>query len=322
MTTLAQLLRARLAAAAGLCALLLAAASAAQLARPPVVVEASVEPRAVMIGTPVRYTLRITADPTAELAIPSFAGRIGAFQVVNFDDAPKREVGGRAVLERWFTLVTYAVGEHAIPGPTVQYRIGGGEPQAATAPDVAVAVQSLVQPPGATPATDVRDIKGPVAVPSDYRALAWIGVAALLLLGVIAFLYRWLNRPRRAPEAIARPPHEIALEALSRLHAARLLEEGKHEEFYVRLSGIVRDYLEARFHLRAPEMTTEEFLQAAQRNPQLTPSQRGQLGNFLAEADLVKFARYRPAATDGERAYGAAREFVHSTTPEVPRAAA
>jgi len=116
---------------------------------------------------------------------------------------------------------------------------------------------------------------------------------------------------------------ELALEALAKLHAARLLDAGRHEEFYVRLSAIVRTYLEARFRLRAPEMTTEEFLQAAQRDPQLTPPQRSLLGTFLAEADLVKFARYVPAADDAERAYRAAREFVQSTVPpEVPRAAA
>ena len=91
----------------------------------------------------------------------------------------------------------------------------------------------------------------------------------------------------------------------------------------MRLSDIVRSYLEGRFHLRAPEMTTEEFLQAAQRDPQLAPPQRSLLGTFLSEADLVKFARYVPAADDSERAYRAAREFVQSTAPpEVPRVAA
>jgi hypothetical protein len=102
------------------------------------------------------------------------------------------------------------------------------------------------------------------------------------------------------------------------------VEAGRQEEFYVRLSTIVRAYLEARFHLRAPEMTSEEFLQAAQRDPQLASPQRARLGQFLSEADLVKFARHQPAAADAERAQDAAREFVESTAPapEVPRAVA
>ena len=71
-------------------------------------------------------------------------------------------------------------------------------------------------------------------------------------------------------------------------------------------------------------MTTEEFLQAAQRD---RAAQRRRIARcsaqFLAEADLVKFARYVPTPTDAERAYAPARDFVRSTAPpEVPRAAA
>ena len=51
--------------------------------------------------------------------------------------------------------------------------------------------------------------------------------------------------------------------ALNRLRAQGLIEQGQFEDYYVQLSSIVRHYLEDRFHLRAPEMTTEEFLHDA-----------------------------------------------------------
>ena len=289
----------------------------------PVEIQTRVEPKAVTIGTPFRYTMRITADKDIELMVPQLAGQIGDFQVTDFGSAAPREERGRAVLEYWYMLLSYKPGDLIVPGPTVQYRVPGSDLASLAAPDALVMVQSLLDRPGATPPADVRDIKGPVAVPRDYRPLLWIGAALLGVIGLVAVLYRVLNRGRLAPIVAPRPAHELALEALAKLHAARLLEAGRHEEFYVRLSSIVRDYLEARFHLRAPEMTTEEFLQAAQRDPQLTPPQRSLLGTFLSEADLVKFARYVPAADDAERAYRAAREFVQSTVPrEVPRAAA
>jgi hypothetical protein len=290
--------------------------------RPPVTVEATVEPGTVTIGTSVRYTLRLTTDELTELIIPSLAGQIGAFQVVDFGGEPPRREGDRVIVERWFTLVTYQVGDQIVPGLTIQYRVPGAEVQSVVAPDTVVVVQSLVQSAGATPAADIRDIKGPVAVPHDYRRLWWLAAALILVAVLGGLLYRWFNRPRRAALPPARPAHEVALEALTRLHTARLLEAGKYEEFYVRLSAIVRAYLESRFLLRAPEMTTEEFLAVAQHNPQLAAPQRGQLSHFLAEADLVKFARHRPAVADAERAYVAAREFVQATAVEVPRAAA
>jgi hypothetical protein len=309
--------------------LLLAMRVAADTATPaaapaPVEIQTRVEPKTVTIGTPFRYTMRITADKETELVVPQLAGQIGDFQVTDFGAAPPREEQGRVVVERWYTLLTYKPGDAIVPGPTVQYRVPGSDLENVAAPDALVIVQSLLDRPGATPPADVRDIKGPVAVPKDYRPLIWLGAAGLGVIALAGALSYVLNRRRRGVSAAPpRPAHEIALEALAKLHAARLLEAGRHEEFYVRLSDIVRSYLEVRFRLRAPEMTTEEFLQAAQRDPQLAPPQRSRLGTFLSEADLVKFARYVPAAEDGERAYNAAREFVQSTAPiEVPRAVA
>lgn len=309
--------------------LLLAMRAAADTATPaaapaPVEIQTSVDPKAVTIGTPFRYTMRIMADKEIELVIPQLAGQLGDFEVTDFGSTPPREVKSRVVLERWYTLLTYKPGDAIVPGPSVQYRVAGSDLESVAAPDALVIVQSLLDQPGATPPADVRDIKGPVAVPHDYRPLLWLGAAVLGVLALAAGLYHVINRRRRGVPVLApRPAHEIALETLAKLHAARLLEAGRQVEFYVRLSDIVRTYLEMRFHVRAPEMTTEEFLQAAQRNPQLAPPQRSLLGNFLAEADLVKFARYVPAAENAERAYRAAREFVQSTAPpEVPRAAA
>ena len=88
------------------------------------------------------------------------------------------------------------------------------------------------------------------------------------------------------------------------------MERGEIEPFYTRLSDIVRRYLEDQFGLRAPERTTEEFLQVVSRGSGLSPAHQALLGAFLQESDLVKFARYRPALPDLERAYAAADTFV------------
>ena len=286
-----------------------------------------VEPKSVTIGSAFRYVMRVEADAEVELMVPILAERIGDFIITDFGEAARGEEGeGEGiVVERWYDLVTYQPGEHLVPGPTVQFRLPGDDLQRIDADDVLIVVESLLarqEEQGA--AVDLRDIKGPVAVPRDFRPFYWIAGALGLVCALVFLLYRILNRKRLERIALPRPPHEVALDALRRLRVARLLEEGRPEEYYVQLSSIVRAYLEGRFQLRAPEMTTEEFLQIAQRNPQMRPEQRSQLGRFLSEADLVKFARYVPSSEDGERAYAAAREFVEATAPEseVSRAAA
>lgn len=288
---------------------------------PPVTVTTRVEPKQVTIGTPFRYTMQIETTGDAEVLVPLLAERIGEFAITDFGEVPHEKKEGRAIVERWYTLVTYETGDHIIPGAPVQYRMPGADLQRLDAPDALVIVDSVLPK---TPAADIRDIKAPVAVPRDYTVL-WILagiVAALALIGYA--VYRILNRARAARMVPPRPAHEVALEALARLQAARLLEAGRHDEYWVRLSAIVRDYLENRFQLRAPEMTTEEFLQAAQRHAQIEPTQRGLLSRFLSEADLVKFAQHMPGSEEAERAYTTARQFIEETRvrPEVNRAAA
>ncbi len=288
----------------------------------PVDLATTADPASTTIGTPFRYTLTVTADRGVEVTIPTLEGVLGDFQVVDFGAAAPGEQNGRVVHERWFTLVTYTPGELQVPGPTVQYLAANGEWQSLAAPDAAVQVESLLPAPDASPGAALRDIKPPVAVARDYTPLVWIAAAAAVLGGLIWWLLRRRRRPSVVRVPAPRPAHELALEALTHLRDERLVEAGRHEVFYVRLSAIVREYVEARFRLRAPEMTSEEFLQAAQRNAQLGAPQRSLLGQFLGEADLVKFARHTPTANDAERAFEAARDFVHSTTPQVPRVAA
>jgi hypothetical protein len=135
-------------------------------------------------------------------------------------------------------------------------------------------------------------------------------------------LRRVIARRRRGDEAPPRPPaHVVALDALDALRARHLPEDGAFKEYYSALTDIVRTYLEGRYRVRAPEMTTEEFLVASSRDGRLSVGHRRLLGEFLSESDLVKFARHLPSLGDSDRAYGAARRFVDETA-ERPAAVA
>jgi hypothetical protein len=156
---------------------------------------------------------------------------------------------------------------------------------------------------------DIRDIKGLVPLPHGWWWL-W------LLLGFVAAVVAvWLwkrNRPS-APAAVVPPltPYELAIRELQRLRE----ENPPVEEFYTRLSDIVRRYLEGQMGLRAPERTTEEFLFEVSRDHSLSAEHRELLGAFLQEADLVKFAKFQPGAEDMQRALDAGEKFVHESQP-------
>jgi len=77
----------------------------------------------------------------------------------------------------------------------------------------------------------------------------------------------------------------------------------------------LRKYLEGAFRVSAPEMTTEEFLDAAAASGVLTLGHRELLRDFLNQCDLVKFARYRATKEEADSVYAAARRFVDETAP-------
>jgi hypothetical protein len=290
----------------------------------PVRVTTAVEPKDVTIGQPFRFTIRIESDPGVEVAVPLLTERLGDHAIVDFGHQdPVERADGKRVSEHWYDLVAYETGSQYVPAITLGYKTAvGGDAQRLDTPKAVVNVESLITTAGG--ADDVPDIREavPIVAPGEWAAWAAAGVAAAAALLAYLGYRRWRGgrAERRAP---LRPAHELALEALAGLRLRQLIERGEYEAFYVAVTDIVRRYIEARFGLRAPEMTTDEFLAAAQRSRDLVSTHRAALQDFLAEADLVKFARYVPTRERAERAWSAADEFVRSTkAPEAGRAAA
>ena len=279
----------------------------------PVSVQASTDRSQFTIGDPIRYTVQVTAAADSEVIIPVLTGNLGDFTITDFGELPTRKHDGRVIVSRWYTLTIFTSGDHLVPAPKVQYRTAGEELREIEGNEVLVGVTSLLAQE--KDPSDIRDIKPPEELPFDWRPYG-IAAAVLAAIGLLsASLFYLLNRPRRQRIIAPQPPHEVALAALIQLRVRRLIEEGRFEEYYVQLSAIVRRYVEERFRLRAPEMTTEEFLLAMSSDGRLAPPHRRLLGDFLSQADLVKFARHLPTLEDSENAYVAARRFIEETQP-------
>jgi hypothetical protein len=171
--------------------------------------------------------------------------------------------------------------------------------------------------PGATNALalqDIRDIKPPVAIP-DWTWLWW-ALGALLLGALLGWW--WWRRRQRKPVAEKEvdvkklvPPHVRAKERLEA--ALKFIRQPK--PFCTAVSDALRWYLEEQFDLRAPERTTEEFLDELQASPQLDVTQKQLLADFLARCDLVKFAREEPSEPELRELHGVALRLVVETEP-------
>lgn len=299
----------------------------------PAHLQTSVDRDEITIGDHLRYTITISAETGVDVSVPLFHERIGEFDIIDFGREPDQSQVDRTTLTQWYTLTIFTTGYHMLPAPRVSYTTPDGTRHEATGEALRIHVASLLTQEGQP--TDIRDIKPPEDVPFDWWPALMGGAVLVALIGIGLALSYFLNRFRRAAALPPRPTHEIALEALSHLRAKRLPQAGQFEAYYVALSAIVRTYLEDGLQVRAPEMTTEEFLVAvtrdssaprsrsARRSPKgregrpsrLPPAHQHLLGTFLAQADLVKFARHRPSLDESDTAYEAARRFVDETRP-------
>lgn len=166
-------------------------------------------------------------------------------------------------------------------------------------------------------ADELRDVKAPVAFPLSYMPILVL-LAVLIVFTVGYFIYRG-RKSRKAktlPAETMKSPWEKAYERLEALAKSGLLEQGEFAAYYLRLSDIVRQYMEDRFRIRAPEMTTEESLAHLKESPELSAQQGGVLTEFLSSCDMVKFAKYLPRVEEARKNTQLARRLVDETKEE------
>jgi hypothetical protein len=156
---------------------------------------------------------------------------------------------------------------------------------------------------------DIRDIRGPKALP------IWSWILMALVAGAIitsVFAAYAIHRRRRGA---AHPALTLAEQTLRRLEEARrLMQPDTAREFGIVTSEVIRRYIEKRFDVMATQQTTQEFLQALLPGANEGLSHhRALLATFLEQCDLVKFAGASLTTSDLEVLFDSARNFVLET---------
>jgi hypothetical protein len=285
--------------------------------------------REIEVGEPLRVELTVLADANVVVELPTFDEALGPFEVRRATRIPPIPLDGGA-RRQWrvqIELMTFEEGELEVPAVEVTYRATSAAnsddedtheeaaPRTLESRPLNIIARSVVGV-NADP-SEFRDIKGAAEMPTEPAWKLWAllggGAALLMTLAVTAILLARMRREPRIEPPLA--PHEWALRELGAIERDQLIEQRAFEPFYVRLSAVVRGYLERRFGLMAPERTTDEFLHEARRSRLLRDEQRELLGEFLRAADMVKFAKHEPMEMDCREALASARSFVEQTVP-------
>jgi len=166
----------------------------------------------------------------------------------------------------------------------------------------------------------IKDIKSPLDLPltfEEYLPYILIGVAIFAIVFLI--LYYLTKRLKRKPEEVIIkkpkiPPHRTAIEKLQVLEERKLWQQGKMKPYHSELTEIVRIYIEKRFKIIAMELTTDEII-ANFNHVDINKETRSKLKQILSLADMVKFAKVKPIASEHELSLSNAYDFVRETIP-------
>jgi len=278
------------------------------------------------VGDPITIELRVETPEEYVVRFPG-AEDLGELEVRGIETSdPRPGAEGGLVWRQTVTAESLASGVIEIPVLVVKYARKPEQADAEPIYDHELATESLgVEVRSALTTQDSvfepRDITGVLRPPREpLSPWTWAAIAGALLIGAlaVAVFVAWLKRraQRPAPPIL---PEVWALRALAQLEAADLISSGQAKEFYYRLSEIVRVYIELKFGLAAPEMTTEEFLGALARDRGAVPYDADRLRDFLQACDLVKYAAFRPRQEDSAQALGTARAFIDATAAAAQR---
>lgn len=150
----------------------------------------------------------------------------------------------------------------------------------------------------------------------DFPPLSWklVGWGTLLLAGVVALaagLFALLRYLLRRLKEHRMSPIERAWVELDRLLKRGLPGRGYYKDFYVELTLIVRRYIQRKYGIKAPHLTTEEFLSSLSNLSNFSNvSNISNLSNFLSSADLIKFAGVEASPEMADEATASARTYL------------
>lgn len=289
----------------------------------PVEAVVNLDPPDPKIGDSVTLTLTVVAEKDVEVLMPEFGQAMERFPILDFTTSEKIDGEGRTVLAQTYYLQPPRSGKQRIPSIMIEFvdRRSGKKPVPEGLDAYELLTESLFfEVQSVLPKDAQADLHPPLDAlrPLAARSGAiwpWF-VGALVAIVAVPFAWRWWSVWRR--RARRRSAYDIAIGRLSRLSTSPGSEPGEVDAFFVELSAIVRWYLETRFELRAPELTTEEFLETMSGSPDLSSDHQTLLRDFLRRADLVKFAHLMLSSEDIDQSVATASRFLEETRQDAP----
>ena len=273
------------------------------------------DPETIDPGRSVFLTVTVKSSHDMKVLPPDLRGRVRGFSVAeDFEDEPFTDKDGRIVQTVNWKLVPEPCAEEYKIAPFVvkaSPRMLSSRTDDGAYSFIAGPVR-FGQPPPREPVTGEMEVNPK----KDLPPLSWrlVGQFTAALAAVVAVAYallfgiRYISR--RVREHLMSPIERAWVE-LDRLLKKGLPGRGRYKDFYVELTMVVRRYVQRKYGIRAPHMTTDEFLRECGED-ETRVVDTASLRRFLENADMVKFAGVEATPDMADGATESARSYLRN----------
>jgi len=267
------------------------------------------------VGDYINYTIEITHNHDLQVFKPPLSELAKDIDVLKSDEPVVEENQGQKTIIYRYVIAKYDSTDVTIPEIPIIYHLGKDTTSLTVA---ANSVQFIVRTLPVNTSAEIKDVKPPIFIPMDLLTILLILLAILLLILLVLYLYKRNQKKKQKMVERKRvyiiPPHVKALTELHALEEKKLWQQGLVKDYHTGITEIIRRYFEDRFKILALESSTTEILEQLTRV--VLPQDIYKIVNdFLNNADLVKFAKYKPLPSVNEEMMKQAVDIVENTVP-------
>lgn len=270
----------------------------------------SLDKDTMLIGDHLLLNIKVEAQEGALIYLPQFKDTIGNFDIIEiYKPDTALQTISQNILITQFNAGNYVFGQ--IPALVKQVDASF---DTIVSNNLYLVVNTI--PVDTTQAfKPIKEVKSlPFPWKEFLKQSTIILIPIILLLGLLIW---YLTKKKKLFAKTVKPKsmldfYDEAVRKLDELDRQKLWQNDQIKEYYLGISEVLRNYLEGRFGVNAMESTTDEikadlFLEDALKN---------KVCEILAQADLAKFAKFKPLNDENTRMMKLAKDFVKHTKPK------
>jgi len=281
-------------------------------------ISSSFDTSRIYIGDQIYFTITVDQPNDIEVVLPQLKDTL--FKSIEILDGPLVDStfnqDGRIKIIEKYLITSFDSGFYEVPPVFAETKNENGIKRYFSDYSHLKVIRVNIAPADTT--AQIYDIIGPYKAPLTLgEILPWVLI--IIICGVIIWgLMKYLPLLRRTktivePVIDPDPAHIIAFRDLEKLKAEKLWQKGEVKNYYTSLTEILRQYLENRFGVFSLELTTVETLKELLKSGFKKDSSYKILKEILSGADLVKFAKYTPDASENEIHFQNSWDFIDIT---------